>query len=644
VSRYVSVYPLVSTRALARPFTYEATNGVRKGSVVSIRLAGAKKRGVVVGLDDEPPEGVDPAPVERVVDSVPEPLVDLALWIADYYGSTPGRALELVAPVRRKPRAVAQALLEREGLEGEPRPAALTGSQQAALDRIVAGLDDAGGRFLLYGATGSGKTEVYLRACEAALERGRSAIILVPEIALTPQTLGRFGARFGDQVALLHSSLTERERRDERDRIRSGTARIVVGARSAVFAPLEGLGLICVDEEHDPSYKQESDPRYDARTVAARRASLEGAVAVYGSATPRPESWEGLERIELGGRVSGRLPPVRVVDLRRESGYPLSAPLLEALGAVAEAGEKAILLLNRRGVAPALHCRSCGQTIRCVNCDVSLVLHGDGLLCCHHCGYQEAMASACPACASPELARLGAGTQRLERELEQRLPELERIRLDADAASRPGAAAAALRRFAEAERAVLVGTQMVAKGHHFTDVSLAAVVDADTGLGLPDFRAEERTFQLLTQLAGRSGRDAPGRVLVQTFQPDAQAIVFAARHDVERFLAVELERRRALGYPPFRHLVRILVAGPEAEATLTVLNELRAGLEGADGVELLGPALLLRLRGRHRAQLIAKVARPRPVAARAGRLLTAASPAMRAAGLSAVVDVDPQSL
>jgi primosomal protein N' (replication factor Y) len=640
MARFVSVYPLVATRALARPFTYEATNGVQKGSVVAVRLAGARRRGVVVSVDDEAPEGVDPVPVERIVDAVPAPLVDLALWIADYYGSTPGRALGLVAPLRREPRAAAQSPVEREALEGEARPQTLTNSQEAALERIVAALEGGGGRFLLYGATGSGKTEVYLRACEAALERGRGAIVLVPEIALTPQTLGRFRARFGDRVALLHSALSERERRDERDRIRAGDASVIVGARSAVFAPVERLGVVCVDEEHDPSYKQESDPRYDARTVAARRASLEGAVAVYGSATPRPESWQGLERLELGGRVSGRLPPVRVIDLRREAGYPLSSPLLEALGAAG----KSILLLNRRGVAPALHCRACGRTIRCANCDVALVLHAEGLLRCHHCGFADSAPTVCPACGSPELARIGAGTQRLERELEQRLPELERIRLDADAAARPGAAAAALRRFAEAERAVLVGTQMVAKGHHFTGVSLAAVVDADTGLGLPDFRAEERTFQLLTQLAGRSGRDAPGRVLVQTFQPDAETIALAARHDVEGFLAVELERRRALGYPPFRHLVRILVSGPEAEALLAVLRELRARLEAAPEAELLGPAPLLRLRGRHRAQLIAKTARPRPLAGAAGRLLAAAAPAMRRADLTAVVDVDPQSL
>jgi primosomal protein N' (replication factor Y) len=329
---------------------------------------------------------------------------------------------------------------------------------------------------------------------------------------------------------------------------------------------------------------------------------------------------------------------VRVVDLRRESGYPLSAPLLAELGAIAERGGKAILLLNRRGVAPALHCRACGTTLRCENCDVALVLHADHRLRCHHCGHTEAEPDTCPVCGSTELARLGAGTQRLERELESKLPELERIRLDADTVERPGALADALSRFAAADRVVLVGTQMVSKGHHFPGVALAAVVDADTGLGLPDFRAEERTFQLLTQLAGRSGRDAPGRVLVQTFQPDARAIGLAARHDVPRFLAEELERRRALGYPPFRHLVRIVVSGPEPDTPLQALTELKAGLPG----DLLGPAPLLRLRGKFRAQLVAKTDQPRRVAAQASRLLSAAAPAMRRAGLSVVVDVDPQ--
>jgi primosomal protein N' (replication factor Y) len=641
VTRYASVYPLVTARALAREFTYEVPDDVRPGSVVEVRFGNAKRRGVVTDVDVAPPDGIETAPVERVVEELPRPLVELALWIAEYYGSTPGRALALVAPVQRKARGERPQPAERDALTGESEPAELSASQRAALARILGALE-AGetANLLLHGATGSGKTEVYLQACAAALERGRGAIVLVPEIALTPQTLGRFRARFGERIAVLHSGLSEAERRDERVRIASGEAPIAVGARSAVFAPVRDLGVICVDEEHDASYKQESDPRYDARTVAAKRAALESAVAVFGSATPRPESWGKLERLELGGRLSGPLPPVRVVDLRREAGYPLSAPLLAELGAIAEGGGKAILLLNRRGVAPALHCRACGTTLRCDNCDVALVLHQDRRLRCHHCGAAEAEPDTCPACGSPELARLGAGTQRLERELEAKLPELERIRLDADAVERPGALAAALARFAATDRAVLVGTQMVAKGHHFPGVSLAAVVDADTGLGLPDFRAEERTFQLLTQLAGRSGRDAPGRVLVQTFQPDSRAIAFAARHDVTRFLDGELERRRELGYPPFRHLVRVVATGPDPGSPLQALAELKEGLRG----DLLGPAPLLRLRGRYRAQLVAKTDQPRRLAAEAGRLLNAAAPAMRRAGLTAVVDVDPQSL
>jgi primosomal protein N' (replication factor Y) (superfamily II helicase) len=640
---YASVFPLLTTRALPRPFTYEVPEGTGKGAVVEVRFHGARRRGVVVALEDAPPPGVEARPVERVLEELPPALVDLALWVADYYGSTPARALALVAPVKRARRGEPSSPSERDLLAGEPRPAALSASQERSVARIVTALDGAGGNFLLYGATGSGKTEVYLQACEAGLERGRGAIVLVPEIALTPQAVGRFRARLGDAVAVIHSGLTDAERRDERERIAAGEARVVVGARSAVFAPVRGLGLVCVDEEHDGSYKQESDPRYDARTVAAKRAALEGAVAVFGSATPRPESWSTLERLELGGRLGAPLPPVRVVDLRREAGYPLSAPLLEQLGALAERGGKAILLLNRRGVAPALHCRACGLSLRCPLCDVALTLHGNGALRCHHCGHAETAPDDCPSCGAAGLTRLGAGTQRLERELERQLPELERIRLDADAAARPGALAAALARFAAAERAVLVGTQMVAKGHHFAGVELAAVVDADAGLGMPDFRAEERTFQLLTQLAGRSGRDAPGRVVVQTFQPDARAIVHAARHDVAGFLAGELERRRDLGYPPFRHLVRIAVSGPDPEMPLRALTEIRAGLNGAPA-EILGPAPAIRLRGRHRAQLIAKTDRPRAVAGRAAQLLAAAAPALRRAGLATVVDVDPQSL
>ena len=641
--RYGSVVPLVTARALSsREFTYELPDGAGKGAIVSVPFGRSRARGVVVDEVTAPPVGIKALPVAGVLDELPPALVDLALWLAEYYGSTPARALELVAPVRRKRRKEQASPVERQSLEGEAAPRELSEDQQAALGRIVGALDDRGGHFLLYGPTGSGKTEVYLQAAAAALERGLGTIVLVPEIALAPQTVGRFRARFGGSVALLHSGLTDAERRDERERISAGQARIVVGARSAIFAPMRGVGLICVDEEHDSSYKQESDPRYDARTVAAKRAALEGAVAVYGSATPRPESWARLERLELRERIGADLPPVRIVDLRREAGYPLSAPLLAELGGIAERGGKAILLLNRRGVAPALHCRACGATFRCPGCDVALVLHRDGRLRCHHCGHAEPEPSECPVCRSVELARIGAGTQRLERELAARIPELELIRLDADTADKPEELAAALRRFREADRAVLLGTQMVAKGHHFSGVALAAVVDADTGLGLPDLRAEERTFQLVTQLAGRSGRDAPGRVLVQTFQPDARPLALAVRHDVPRFLADELERRRELGYPPYRHLVRLLVTAPSEREALRLLEEVRAGLDGTG--DLLGPAPLFRLRGKHRAQLVAKTDEPRRLAARAAQLLAAAAPAMRRAGLTAVVDVDPQSL
>jgi primosomal protein N' (replication factor Y) len=642
VSRYASVYPLVTARAVARPFTYEIPADAIVGSIVEMRFGNARRRGVVTEVDVPPPDGVKTSSVERVAETLPTALVELALWLADYYGSTPARALALVAPYNAKRRGDRRTDTVSTGsLAAEAPPEHLSETQEHALARIGELLESGGGNVLLYGATGSGKTEVYIRACEAALARGRGAIVLVPEIALTPQTLGRFRIRFGDGVAVLHSALSEAERRDERERIASGEAPIVVGARSAVFAPVPSLGVICVDEEHDSSYKQESDPRYDARTVAAKRASLEGAVAVFGSATPRPESWERLERIELGGRIAAPLPVVKVVDMRREAGYPLSAPLLQELGGIAERGGKAILLLNRRGLAPAIHCRSCGETRRCPFCDVSLTLHGDASLRCHHCARVEAMGETCTVCGSAELARIGAGTQNLERALAKQVPELAVIRLDADAVEKPEQLRAALEQFASARRAVLVGTQMVAKGHHFPGVELAAVVDADTGLALPDFRAEERTFQLITQLAGRSGRDAPGRVLVQTFQPDSRAVSFAARHDVRGFLDGEIERRRVLGYPPFGHLVRIVVSGPELDDALRALEELKTGLGDA---ELLGPAPLLRLRGRNRAQLVGKTDRPRALATRAAALLGAAAVPMRRAGLAAVVDVDPQSL
>ena len=398
-------------------------------------------------------------------------------------------------------------------------------------ERLDAGPADGSPRrpLLLHGVTGSGKTEVYLRAVAAALERGRSAIVLVPEIALTPQTAGRFVERFGEQVAVMHSRLSQRERYDEWWRMRRGEARVCVGPRSAVFAPFDDLGLIVVDEEHDGSYKQEGDPRYDARAVAERRAADEGALLVVGSATPRPESMLRHERIVLLARVDGRrLPPVELVAMAGTAG-PLHERTRQALDEVRRRGEKAIVLLNRRGWSNFLSCRSCARVWECPNCDVTLVLHrARDEVACHHCGHREPAPRVCPECGSVSVARHGAGTEQLERELEELVAPLPVFRLDSDVAAAAGVATV-LRRFDEAPAGVLVGTQMVAKGHDFPDVTLGVVLDADATLRFPDFRAEERTFALVAQLAGRSGRgERGGRVIVQALDPSAEALRFAA--------------------------------------------------------------------------------------------------------------------
>jgi primosomal protein N' (replication factor Y) len=493
--------------------------------------------------------------------------------------------------------------------------------------------------------TGSGKTEVYLEAAREALARGRGAIVLVPEIALTPQTMDRFRRRFGDSVALLHSRMPAGARYDEWRRLRSGEARICVGPRSAVFAPVRDLGLIVIDEEHDSSYKQESDPRYDAREVARRRAADAGALLICGTATPRPESWHELDRLELPHRVDGRpLPPVEVVDMRGGIPGPLHPRTREAFNEVARQGGKAILLVNRRGWSTHLTCRSCGHAWECPHCDVSLVLHRDGGLRCHHCGHTEPKPESCPECSSVTIARVGSGTQRVEAELMEMLAPLEIFRLDSDSAASRGHAEV-LSRFERAESGVLVGTQMVAKGHDFPDVTLSVILDADGALRLPDFRSEERTFALITQLAGRSGRgEAGGRVLVQALATGAPSIRHAAQHDSAGFLAQELERRRALRYPPFSHLVEIALGGTDesrVERSAEIVRDLVAERISADD-ELLGPAPLFRLRGRHRRRLLIKSERRHEtVTAVRGAVATAVRErALRELAIS--VDVDPQ--
>jgi primosomal protein N' (replication factor Y) len=554
-----------------------------------------------------------------------------------------GRGLVALRPLERASRPDAVAVGRR--LDGPP---ALTGDQQRALETVLAALADvrgAGpGRFLLHGVTGSGKTEVYLQAVQATLAAGRGAIVLVPEIGLTPQTVGRFQARFGDIVAVLHSGLGQRERHEEWLRLRTGEARVCIGPRSAVFAPLHDIGLIVVDEEHDGSYKHEGDPRYDARAVAQRRAEQHHAVLLAGSATPRPESVVGLRRLRLPDRIDGRpLPPVEVLDMRGLH-HPLHPATRMALADVRAAGTKAIVLLNRRGWSNFLSCRGCGHVWMCPNCEVALVLHrAQGSLACHHCGHRRRAPSRCEECGSTSVARHGAGTESIEQQLHEAFgAELPVFRLDADAAAGKGRLAQTLARFEAAPAGVLVGTQMVAKGHDFADVALGVVLDADQTLRFPDFRAEERTFALLTQLAGRVGRGKDGgRVLVQTLAPDARSIELAAHHDADGFLAVELRRREALGYPPYGTLIRIVCASPDAGEATQLATRLH-GLIVPSGATVLGPAPLFKLRGRSRSQLVIKCRDRLPTLRAVGGAVDACAADAVRRGVSVSVDPDPQ--
>jgi len=474
---------------------------------------------------------------------------------------------------------------------------------------------------LLYGVTGSGKTEVYLQAISHVLERGQGAIVLVPEIALTPQTVGRFRARFGDQIAVLHSHLSDGERHDEWHRIRRGEARIVVGARSAVFAPVAGLGLIVVDEEHEPSYKQEDMPRYHARDIAVMRGHLEGVPVVLGSATPSLESWMNVRRgkyqlATLPHRADHRsFPRVRVVDMRLKRPedkkfHVLSHDLIEAVRDRIDKGEQTILFLNRRGFSASLVCRKCGHVAECDSCSVSLTYHRhDEHLHCHICGAQRGVPEKCPGCGDPEFKYSGVGTQRVEHVVRACFPHARVQRMDTDVTRRKDSYDRILGDFRVGKIDILIGTQMIAKGLHFPNVTLVGVVYADMSLHIPDFRAGERTFQLLAQVAGRAGRgDVAGEVIVQTYTPFQPAVQAARRVDFEGFSDQELEFRKELSYPPFSHLVCIGLSGSHEEKTAfsaqTLAHRLKPLL--GDGVVFgdAAPAPLARAKKRYRFQIM----------------------------------------
>jgi len=686
------------------PFDYaHPGTELEVGTLLRVPFSGRIVRAVVTGFADSSEHRLA-AVAEVEHHSIPADLVELALWLAREYASTPARALALMVPAAgAKPKQVLWAELtdagraalaagsgerltegQRATLEGLPgragerlqqlrrlearglvlisaraerrtpehrtpehsavgavtTPPELTADQRSVLARITAAAP--GDQMLLHGVTGSGKTEVYLRAAAQMLEHGQDVLILVPEIGLTPQMTARFSARFGETVAVLHSKLSAGQRYDEWRRMATGEAKICVGPRSAVFAPLAQLGLVVVDEEHDGSYKHEGDPRYDARSVAEQRALMHGAVLVAGSATPRPESVKRMPILRMPSRIDGAtLPPVEIVDLK-ETAAALHPRAYQAL----VDSRKAIVLLNRRGWSNFLTCDGCGRVWECPNCDVALILHlAAGRVACHHCGHEEPLPARCPDCGSVSVSRHGTGTERLADELEALGRPV--LRLDSSTSS----PAAVLAQFAQAGEAILIGTQVVAKGHDFPDVDLALVVDADSTLRFPDFRSQERTFALVTQLAGRAGRgggDARSalsrhrsKVIVQTIDPDDETIRFAAAHDSDGFVAAELRRREVLRYPPFSTLIRVLCSSPEPlhadEAALFLKDRLPAAL---------GPAPLFRLRGRDRRQLVVKA--PAGGDARLAAIDEAAAAAaeltlsVRGRDVAVVVDVDPQ--
>lgn len=528
------------------------------------------------------------------------------------------RLLEVfVRDVRRDPLANAS-LPEKEALT-------LTSEQAAALSEIEMPMKQGRyGAFLLHGVTGSGKTEIYIRAMSAALKSGRSAMMLVPEIALTPVFSRRLRAHFGDQVAIFHSSLTTGERFDEWSRLKRGDARVVIGTRSAVFAPVSNLGIIIIDEEHETSYRQQESPYYNGRDTAIVRAVKEEAVIVLGSATPSLESFHNARKgkykyLHLPNRIAGRaMARAEIIDMRevfkeKGRGEVFSEKLLKAVEETHARGEQSIILLNRRGYSSFVLCRSCGESVHCPNCDVTLTYHRSEMsIICHYCNHRQSAPTRCPSCAGKYIYYVGEGTEQIEEMLRKLFPTLRIARLDRDTTSRRKLFERAILEFGAGELDMLVGTQMLAKGHDFPNVTLVGVVSVDAGLSLPDFRASERAFQLITQVAGRAGRgDRAGRVMIQTYHPNHYALLHACAQDYMGFYDEEIRYRKSMNYPPFVALAALLFHGEDFGRVQTTAAELKKALDEANqerACRILGPAPapLARLRGEHRIQILIK--------------------------------------
>ncbi|MCC6272704.1 MAG: primosomal protein N' [Deltaproteobacteria bacterium] len=650
-----------------RVFTYALPKGTdppAPGALVLAPMGRRKVVGLVAELGVPAPEGV--TELKEILSVLPEgfalrpPLLRVFRWAVGHYLTPPGEVLRTFLPPALFKDGAAKGERARQrppvaGFAGG-EPPALTEAQQVAIAEVLE-RSDAFHAYLLHGITGSGKTEVYLRLCEEVLRRGRSALILVPEIALTPQTLGRFAARFGEGVAAYHSGMTEAQRLQVWWGAKEGRVRVAVGTRSALCLPFPDLGILVVDEEHDASYKQEERFRYHARDLAVVRAKEEGIPVVLGSATPSVETLENAGRgkyrlLQLPDRATaGQLPRIHLVDLKTHPADPetlLTAPLAAQLDETLRRGEQALLFLNRRGFAPFLLCCACGEAPRCPNCEISLTYHKrPTAMVCHYCEFQSPPPQACAKCGSEELRAMGTGTERLEEALQKRYPELRLARLDRDVASGRQRTEEILSSFAAGELDVLVGTQLVAKGHDFKRLTLVGVLLADSTLHQPDFRAAERLFQLVTQVAGRAGRhDLPGEVFLQTFRPEHYAIVSALGHDLEGFFARERAQREEVGYPPFQRVVLLKLSGSQADRVERACGKLAEDLAVLFGrhpeLRILGPApaALAKLRGRYRWQVMLRT--PKFEAMR--RLLEEKLPYFEEQlppGVALHVDVDP---
>jgi len=626
---------------LAEPLTYAVPESLRqllrRGQLVQIPLGRRQTRGLLLQPLAEKSGGQtfelkSIVSVEDQYPALPESFLLWLEWVSQYYFHPIGAVASLAYPPLKKPGTSRKGPVVKVEIQTQGPP--LSQEQQKVVDDILGHSGFAA--HLVYGVTGSGKTEVYMRLLEKTLAQGKRGLVLVPEISLTPQLIQRFAARFGDQIAVMHSQLTERERTNQWWEIVEGKKSILIGARSALFCPIDNLGMIVVDEEHEASFKQEEKLKYHARDAAIMLAKLTACPVVLGTATPSLETWknasEGRYRLHrMTARIEGRsLPKIEIIDMRaakeqlkaESSQLPtwLSLPLYQAIQQNLQQKKQVALFLNRRGVAPLVLCPSCGYTHECPNCDINLTLHGQSHLVCHYCDYHENLKERCPDCKEGEMTPVGLGTELLEKEMRHLFPEARVARADRDEISSRSDLETLIENMEKGEIDILIGTQMIAKGLDFINLNLVGLVLADIGFNIPDFRSTERSFQLITQVAGRSGRhvkegEDPGQVIVQTYNPDHPSLAFAQAHDFAGFAEQELVHRQALLYPPYGRLISLRIQGNNLEKvqltarrTAQICQHLKTKFPKYNSIEVLGPAEapLSRVRGQFRYHLLLK--------------------------------------